>query len=29
MSNGRNVYFVTMGKACVQSLHNNSPSVVA
>ena len=24
-----NVYFVTMGKACVQSLQNNSPSVVA
>lgn len=24
-----NVYFVTMGKACVQSLQNNSPSGVA
>lgn len=29
MSNGRNVYFVTIGKACVQSLQNNSPSGVA
>ena len=29
MSSGRNVYFVTMGKVCVQSLQNNSPSGVA